>query len=98
MLKMVLLLVFSVSVLKLFSKPYGMMILLESITDREILEIIIIEIQALNPPKKTMAAMMVLPNFCGIRMEKNSGLTFWPANRTFPPQAIGKTKKLINKR
>jgi hypothetical protein len=43
--------------------------LLESITDREILEMIIIEIHALSPPKKTIAAMNIFPNFCGMRME-----------------------------
>ena len=70
--------------------------LLDSIIDRAMLDRIIIEILALNPPKNTITAIMVLPIFCGIRMEKNSGFTNCPSKRILPPQAIGATNRLIS--
>ena len=57
MFTMFLLLSLSEFILKVFNQPYGMMRLLESMTESEILEIIIMEILALSPPKKTIAEM-----------------------------------------
>ena len=69
MFMMVFVLMDSDLILKFSSQPYGMITLLESITDSEMLEIIIMETDALKPPKKTINDIKLFPNFCGIRME-----------------------------
>ena len=43
--------------------------LFESIMESEILEMMIMEIHALNPPKKTKVEIKIFPNFWGIRIE-----------------------------
>ena len=92
--------VLSDSVLNLnrLSQPYGIIRLLESMMESEMLEIIIMEIEALKPPKKTIIDIAKFANFCGISIEYNSGFTDCPANKIFPPQAMGKTKILISSR
>ena len=68
MLKIILVLSASELNLSLSSQPYGMIKLLESIMDNEMLEMMIMEMQALKPPKNTIADTAIFPNFCGIRI------------------------------
>ncbi len=53
----------SVFFLNVSIHPYGMITLLESIIERVMLEMIIIEILALRPPKNTMTEIKTFPNF-----------------------------------
>jgi len=43
--------------------------LLESMMDKVIAEMMIIEIDELNPPRKTKTVIKVLSKYCGIRIE-----------------------------
>ena len=63
MFTMFLLLKVSFFVLKVSIQPYGIITLFDSIIDSVTLEIMIIEILALKPPKKTMTEIKILPNF-----------------------------------
>ncbi len=51
------------------NNPYGIIRLLESIMDKVMAEIIIIDIQELNPPRNTKTVISVLLKCCGIKME-----------------------------